>query len=1019
MVTSVCIPPSNSHLCVAGRGVLSYASGSMPPLLAEIWSRVRGARRRCAFVALALLLSGPLWGLDPGRPLGSLAQRTWRSGDGLLQDTAAALLESRDGFLWVGTEAGLMRFDGAAFEPFSRLNAPAFGHNRIQALAETTDRALWIATSEPGLYRMERGTFRAFGPAEGLPGVPIRRLLRDRAGTLWAAPVEGPLLRFDGVRFHPMPSDSALLRIRALTEGPDGTIWVGTADSGLWRLDKDHLVLAALTAAEITALEADAQGEVWVGTHNHGLLSLRDGRLEPPTWARRGLPAQPISVLRQDRQGSLWVGFEEAGLYRHAPNGRLESALPSATPHWTPVSLLEDSAGALWVGTSDRGLRVIYPVAFQGIPAVGSDPEAPAAMVCQDTAGTLWCLLGDHTLRTIRQGRAERPQLPVPPEPITCIWPRRSGGLWVGTRTGEVYILDGGPLRRVRWPNGPPQDSLLSLFEDEGGALWVATSHQGLHRLAPNGTASLYPAARAVVAMAGTRIGGPLFLASLNLGLGILEEGQVRWLGRAEGLGASGAQALHLDPEGTLWVGTPEGLRRYQEGAFQALSGPPGPLRWAIHSILEDPGHRLWLSTDQGVFRVQRAALERALDRGNGLSPALFDHHDGMPSRETSGGAQPAAWCSREGDLWFPTGRGLSRTPGGSPQLPEPPLRLHLLKAEGDETVLPETVPIHVPPGTRRFEVYYTATSLTRADKLRFRYRLEGLETTWNEVGDRRFAAYSNLPPGSYRFTVQAWRLGEEAPPQEQRLEVRVDPFLHQRPAFWAACLLAAAAFGWWLLRLRFQQVSARSAVLAERNRMAREIHDHLAQGFTGVLLQLEAAEARLGRMQGDPEPVLTRLDHARNLAVASLQEARRSVMALSPRRSEGTDLLSALKTLADRLLAGTGIQVELAQTGQPRALRPQLEDDLLRMAQELLTNALRHGHARWVRAVLRFEGRRVILTIEDDGQGFDPTAVAGGYGMRSIRETLHQLGGRMEVDSTPGFGSHITLSVPFRRWLP
>lgn len=989
----------------------------MPPLLAELRTRVPGAGRRCALAALAFLLSSLSWGLDPGRPLAGLAQRAWRSEDGLLQDTAAALLESREGFLWVGTEAGLMRFDGATLEPYSRLTTPGFTHNRVQALAETVDRALWIATSEPGLYRLERGTFRTFGPAEGLPGVPIRHLLRDRAGILWAAPVEGPLLRFDGVRFQPIPSDSAQLRIRALAEGPDGTLWIGTTASGLWRLDKGRLVLAALTAAEITSLETGTQGELWVGTQRQGLLSLQEGRLETPAWARLGLPARPISVLHQDRQGSLWIGFEGAGLYRHTPNGRLEPVLPLGALHWTPLSLLEDSAGALWVGTSDRGLRVIYPVAFQGVPTVGVDPEAPMAMVCQDPGGTIWGLLGDRTLRTLRQGRAERPSVPLPTEPITCIWPRRAGGLWAGTRTGEVYILGAGPLRRVRWPDGPPQEALLSLFEAEDGALWVATSHGGLHRLTPSGTATLYPSARGVVAMTGG--GGTLYAASLSQGLGILEGGQLRWLGRAEGLGARGAQSLHLDPEGTLWVGTPEGLRRYQEGTFQALSGPSGPLRWAIHAILEDPSQRLWLSTYQGVFRVQRAALERALDRGTSLSPALFDHHDGLPSRETSGGAQPTAWPSREGDLWFTTGRGLARTPGGSPPLPEPPLRLHLLKAESDETVLPEAVPIQVPSGTRRFEVYYTATSLTRADKLRFRYRLEGLDTAWNEVGDRRFAAYSNLPPGSYRFTVQAWRLGEEAPPQEQHLEVLVAPFLHQRPAFWAACILGAAAFGWWLLRLRFQQVAARSAVLAERNRMAREIHDHLAQGFTGVLLQLEAAEARLGRMEGDPEPVLTRLDHARNLAVASLQEARRSVMALSPRRAEGADLLTALKTLADRLLAGTDIQVELAQTGQPRRLRPKLEDDLLRMAQELLTNALRHGHARWVRAVLHFEGRRVTLTVEDDGQGFDPTAAAGGYGMRSIRDTLQQLGGRMEVDSTPGFGSHITLSVPFRRWLP
>jgi signal transduction histidine kinase len=198
---------------------------------------------------------------------------------------------------------------------------------------------------------------------------------------------------------------------------------------------------------------------------------------------------------------------------------------------------------------------------------------------------------------------------------------------------------------------------------------------------------------------------------------------------------------------------------------------------------------------------------------------------------------------------------------------------------------------------------------------------------------------------------------------------------------------------------------------------MAREIHDHLAQGFTGVLLQLEAAEARLSRMQGDPEPILTRLNHARNLAAVSLQEARRSVMALRPRKPEGADLLGGLRSLADRMLAGTDIQVELEQIGNPRPLRTRTEEELLRMAQEMLTNALRHGRARWVRVVLQFERQQVRLSIEDDGKGFDPSANAAGYGMRSIRESLKQLKGHLDVDSSQGLGSRITITLPIRRW--
>jgi signal transduction histidine kinase/ligand-binding sensor domain-containing protein len=954
--------------------------------------------------------------LDPSKPLSTQTHRIWRSEDGLLQDSATALLESRDGFLWIGTRGGLVRFDGASFEHFSRMNVPGFTHNEIQCLAETADGSLWIGTSEPGLYRFQGGRLQSLGPAEGLPERPIRRLLCDRKGTLWAAPIEGPLYRLEGARFAAIPADANQLRIRALSESPEGTLWVGTAGSGLWRVRQDRLVLAALTATDITALEAPQDGVVWVGTRTQGLLALTEGRLETPGWAKN-LPARPISALLQDRQGSLWVGTEQGGLFRRNAEGRLEGSPESPGTRWTVLSLLEDSSGALWAGSETRGLQVLHPVPFQAIPVAGGQPEDPAWAVCQDAEGTVWCLTGDQALGIVRQGRIEPIELKGNPGgPISSIWPRRSGGLWIGTRNGAIHLLEKNRLRRIRWPEGPQPDTILSLYEDPQGTLWVATPRQGLFAFPPGASPHLFPTALGVLAMTGGAP-GPLYLASRTLGLGVLESGQLRWLGREEGLGSSGAQALHLDREGWLWIGTPDGLRVHREGAIKGFGEHLGPLNLAINAFLEDAPGRLWLGTSQGVFRVPRGQLLRGLDETGPVPSVAFDHHDGMPSRETQSGAQPLAWITREGDLFFPTSRGLARLEGRTAPPAGPPMRLHKLKAESDETILADTDPIEVPAGTHRFEIYYTATSLTRGDKVRFRYRLEGLEEAWNEVGERRFAAYSNLPPGSYRFALQAWRLDEEGPAQEQFLNVHVPPFFFQRPVFWIGGALAVAAFGWWLLRLRLQQMKARTAVFAERNRMAREIHDHLAQGFTGVLLQLEAAEAKLSRMQGDPTPILTRLEHARNLAAASLQEARRSVMTLRPRRPEGTDLLGALHAMSERLLAGTDIQVELAQSGRPRHLSNHLEEELLRMAQEALTNALRHGKARWVRVELQFEGRKVCLSIDDDGQGFDPAVGVAGYGLRSIRETIKQLRGHLDIDSSQGLGSRLTITLPTRRW--
>ena len=322
----------------------------MLPRMARHCSSRRGALRRLVIVLLWLWMSVPAFALDPARPLSAHAHRIWQSEDGLLQDTASALLESRNGFLWIGTGAGLVRFDGATFDHYSRINVPGFAHDAVQCLAEGKDDAIWIGTSEPGLYRFQQGEIRAFGQAEGLTDHPIRRLLCDRDGTLWAAPTEGPLLRFDGTRFQAVSSGVASLRIRALAQDAEGTIWVGTAGSGLWRLLEGRMALAALASAEITALGVRIDGEVLVGTRSQGLLALVEGRLDPPAWAK-GIPSKPISSLLVDREGSLWVGFEQAGLFRRTQEGRLEAAPSSLGSRWTPISLLEDSSGALWSGS--------------------------------------------------------------------------------------------------------------------------------------------------------------------------------------------------------------------------------------------------------------------------------------------------------------------------------------------------------------------------------------------------------------------------------------------------------------------------------------------------------------------------------------------------------------------------------------------------------------------------------------------------------------------------------------------
>ena len=967
----------------------------------------RSLRRRAWRLALVLLAT-PLWALDPARPLDTCTHRVWSTTNGLPQDSATALLESRDGFLWIGMAQGLARWDGAAFTAYSRLNAPAFTSQEVRCLEDTPDGSIWIGTSQPGLFRLKGGVFTRFDHAAGLPASPILHLLRDRDGGLWAAPQQGPLLHLDGGRFQPVSPEAGPSQIRGLAQGAGGTLWVASADSGLWRLGDGRLTLAALAHGEITALEAAPDGQVWVGTQTAGLLMLEHGRLDPPAWARE-LPQAPITCLFNDREGSLWIGFEGAGLFRRTAQGRLERLPWDESPAWTPDALLEGSSGALWIATRHAGLHLLDTPVFQPIPT-----GAPARMVCEDGHGALWCLTGDHHLAHWAEGRP----LPTPQTAgLTALWPRRAGGLWLGTETGGVAQLEDGRVRPLALPGAPGPGAVAALYEDHAGGLWIAWAHRGLWRYDPSTqTVQQFPADRDVTAFAEDR-DGTLYFASRSRGLGVFSQGQVAWRLPPEAAEAQGVLALLPDPQGGLWVGTQSGLRRFQEGAFRPLPDLPASLQEPIHALLAAEGDHLWAATAQGVLHVSRRALLDGTAGPGGV--VIYDQRDGLPSREPSRAPQPTAWRTREGDLLFATGRGLAfrdaRLRPPAPVRFKPELETILV----DDRPQPPAPLLRIPPGSHRLEISYTAACPAAGDRLRFRTRLEGFDPAWQEAGTRRSAVYSGLPPGTYRFRVQAWSLLDEAPPQELDQRLQVQPYLDQRPAFWILCGLALLAFAGWLHRLRLQQLEARSAVLAERNRMAREIHDHLAQGFTGVLLQMEAAEAQLGRLQGDPTPVLTRLEHARRLAMDSLQEARRSVMALRPRKPEGADLLGALQALADRLLAGTGIQAAFRQEGRSRPLRGSLEEDLIRMAQELMTNALRHGHARRLEVTLKYEARRVRLSIQDDGQGFDPAAEAGGYGLRSIRETLRALKGQIEVASRPGAGTHVTLILPVRRRWP
>jgi signal transduction histidine kinase len=471
--------------------------------------------------------------------------------------------------------------------------------------------------------------------------------------------------------------------------------------------------------------------------------------------------------------------------------------------------------------------------------------------------------------------------------------------------------------------------------------------------------------------------------------------------------------------DGTLLIGTGAGLARLSGDEVTDLSRIAGLYNGSIYAIVEDDAGYLWISTPRGVYRVALEAL-MVLEGAPGerVDTMLYGTADGMASSECVGaGVSPAAWRTDDGRIWFPTARGVAMVDPAHLMLNRVPPRVVIERLVVDGHPLSPVPDLRLPANSRRFEFHFTAPSFRAPERVRFRYRLEGFDEDWMEAGGRRRANYTNLGPGSYRFRVTG--ANNDGVWAERPAEVIFDlePRFYMTPWF-ALLLLSVVGLAGWIAYHQHRRGMERefSAVLAERTRMAREIHDTLAQGFTGVSIQLEALEETLS---DDPVVARRHLDRARGLVRESLGEARRSVLNLRPPLLDGGNLAKALSEALTGMTSDTPIEAEFAVTGRPRRLSPSVQDNLLRIGQEAVANALQHADPSRIRVELSYETFEVRLKISDDGAGFDPRAAAAAHpprlGLVGMRERAEEMEGSVEVRSAPGQGTDLTVSVPVR----
>lgn len=784
---------------------------------------MRGALRTSAISAAFLALAAlPVHGLDPARGVTQYALRQWTAEQGLPQNSVQAMAQTPDGYLWVATQDGLARFDGMTFTIFDSTNTPALLNNNITALVVDRAGALWVGTETAGLVCHREGRFEAISQPDLDETRHVRQLFLDSGGGVWAALRHGVLLHFspgkpvERLVMPPGPAEKTVTY--SIAEDASGRILFGTYRNGLFVLDDGRIVPheAPGGPAHIYRLLRDSRGTVWAATEGQGLMRL-DGR----TWRRYGpadgLTESNVYCIREDHRGTLWAGSYGGGLFRLDPDGRFSSwAKERGFPATVLLCLFEDREGSLWAGTQGAGLLQLRDGLFLPFGVPEGLAEEMVSCVLEDRGGALWAgtygagLWRLHAGGWTRFGRREG----LPDETVYSLAESKRGGLWVGTGGGVCRLEEGQRARPIP-PEKLPSTMVYSLLESSDGSLWIGTG-AGLVRLSGTDwtTWSMNEGLKSLSIVSLHEDAAGTVWVGTYAGLGRILQGRFEPQGPAFGDPDMQVFGISEDPRGGLWFATyGRGLVRLHGAEWTPFTTREGLPTDYLYDVLVDASGDLWVTTSRGIFRADRASIEMAQRTRAPLTFRAFGRDDGLRSTECNGGSQPASWRGRGGRLWFPTVRGLaSMNPSLVPREGAPPRPIvQSMVCDGHGV---EGAGVDLPPGRGDLEIRYTAPTFSSPSRLRFRYRLPPFQSEWVEAGDRRTAYFTRVPPGRYRFEVQAalgdgpW--GEGALPMLFRLR----PHFYQTGLFFALCALALLLTVGLVFLGRVRQLKARQREL-------------------------------------------------------------------------------------------------------------------------------------------------------------------------------------------------------------
>ena len=975
----------------------------------------------CAFVLLAWRTD--TFALNPKLDVSQYAHTSWNIREGFPKGLIGSIAQTPDGYLWLGTEFGLFRFDGVrsvAFHPPANQELPS---NWIFSLLVSRDGTLWIGTAK-GLASWKDGKLTQYPE---LAGRYLFKILEDREGTIWASGMAVSAGKICAIRnggVECFGDDGSLGRgAFNLYEDKKGNVWAGVKE-GLWRWKPGPPKFYPLAGEPdgIQCFGEDTDGTLLVGW-NGGIHRFIDGKTELYPIPGRVGQIRARRLLR-DRDGSLWIGTFNEGLI-HVHDGRTDVfGLSQGLSGETGIVLFEDREGSIWVATGN-GLDRFRDFAVPTFSVNQGLTSPRIRSVIADRDGGVWLATPD-SLNRWKDGHVTIINGGFIPNSLVQ---DSAGRIWITTPFGFGYLKND----RLVSVNDVP-GAITALAQDRAGNLWVVNEHAGLFQVAGERVVQLIPWSKLghndpVSVVSADPLHGGLWLGFFLGGIAYYNEGRIQAsYTPADGLTAGRVSDFRVDQDGTLWIATESGLNRLRNGRLATLTSRNGLPCDGVHWLQADDAHSVWLNTPCGLLRVARGELDAwavAIDQNINPQPlvhaTVFDILDGVPSIATANHFFPQVAKSNDGKLWFLLGEGgvnvIDPNHLSFNNVP-PPVQIEQFIADRQTYEAKSDGSVRLPSLIRDLQIDYTALSLVAPEKILFRYKLEGRDHDWQDAGNRRQVFYNDLGPGAYRFRVMASNNSGVWNDTGAYVDFTIAPAYYQTLWFRVLVVVLLLLVLGVLYELRLRQVArvVRGRMeerLEERERIARDLHDTLLQSVQGLILKFHAVLKQIPADMPAHNALEKTLDHADEV----LAEGRDRILNLRVHSASLSDLPAAFRAVAEETSEGRDATFKTVVEGHVRDLHPLVLEECYRIGREAIINALTHSQGQHVEAEITYDSRQFRLRVRDDGRGIEPKILeAGGrsghWGLQGMHERAQKIGGQLRFWSRPETGTEVELIV-------